>query len=77
MLLVDGLVEGDREKRWVGFGLWDMWLGCVLSGGVFQGVVGKGKDLGGIILVVSIELFLCNLFLLLCLLLYVLCLEFV
>ena len=30
------------------------------SGGVFQGVVGKGKDLGGIILVVSIELFLCQ-----------------
>ena len=47
------------------------------SGCVFQGVVGKGKDLGGIILVVSVELFLCNLFLLLCLLLYVLRLEFV
>ena len=49
-------MDRDKEKRWGE--VWDMWLGCVLSGGVFQGVVGMGKELGGDILVVSIKLFL-------------------
>ena len=30
------------------------------SGGVLQGVVGIGKELGGVILVVSIEFFVCQ-----------------
>ena len=31
-------------------GVWDVWFGCVLYGGVFQGVVGK----------VVLSLFLCQ-----------------